>query len=56
MIFALGAQDPQVAALIQQQSAVILHSKQAAAIHFLQHLIASPHYSHIAYAFLVDVI
>ena len=56
MIFALGAQDPQVATLIQQQSSVILHSKQAAAIHFLHQLITSPNYSQIAYGFLVDVI
>lgn len=56
MIFALGAHDSQVAALIQQQSSVILHSKQGAAIHFLQQLIASPQYSQIAYGFLVDMI
>lgn len=56
MIFALGEQDPQVDAIIKQQSLAILHSKQKAAIHFLQQLVASPRYQHIAHGFLVNLI
>jgi hypothetical protein len=56
MIFALGEHDPQVDAIIQQQSLAILHSKQRAAIHFLQQLVACPRYHHIAHGFMVSVI